>query len=57
MRLSLAKNTDEKFSIFGSIKLAIESKNLGDIAKLQTRMNKNMIELIGLYRDYNENQI
>lgn len=57
MRYALAKNTDEKFSIFGSIKLAIDSKNLSDIGKLQIRMNKNMAELTALYRDYSENQL
>lgn len=57
LRFALAKNTDERFSLFGSIKLAIANKNLSDVSKAQIKMNKTMSELSVLYMDYLDNQI
>lgn len=56
-KITLAKNTDENFSVFGSIKNAIESKNLSEISKLQLKMNLLMKETADLYKEYSENQI
>ena len=57
LKVILAKNTDESFSVFGSIKSAIDAKNLSEISKLQLRMNVHMKEIEALYREYSENQI
>ncbi|MCQ2482734.1 MAG: glutamine synthetase [Clostridia bacterium] len=57
IKIALAKNTDENYSVFGSIKSAIENKNLNEISKLQIRMNLLMNELASLYKEYSDNQI
>ena len=57
IKFSLAKNTDEHFCTFDSIKLAIKNKNLKDISRLQIKMNAAMEELRALYKDYSDNQV
>lgn len=57
LKMSLAKNTDSRISIFGAIKDAIENKNLSDISSLQVKMNSQMDELLSLYQNYCDNQI
>ncbi|MCQ2466142.1 MAG: glutamine synthetase [Clostridia bacterium] len=57
IKFSLAKNTNERFSVFDSIKLAISNKNLSDISKLQLKMNEKMNEVRALYKEYTDNQV
>ena len=57
MKFALAKNTDERFSVFGSIKLAIANKNLNEISKLQVKMNSIMSDIDVQYKQYADNQV
>ena len=57
IKFSLAKNTDEHFCTFDSIKLAIKNKNLKDISRLQIKMNAAIDEIRTLYKDYSDNQV
>lgn len=57
MKCALAKDTDEQFSTFGALKLAITNKNLNDISRLQIKMNRDMADLDNLYKQYSDNQI
>lgn len=57
MKYQLAKNSDERFSTFGAIKLAIEDKNLSELSKLQIKMNQQMSDLKKLYKEYCDNQV
>lgn len=53
----LAKNSSENTSIFTHIKNSLESKDLKEISKLQIKMNREMLELAAMYREYSDNQI
>ena len=57
LKLNLAKDTDERTSIFSCIKNSLESKDLKEISKLQIRMNRDMDEIADLYKRYSDNQI
>ncbi|MBR3031810.1 MAG: glutamine synthetase, partial [Clostridiales bacterium] len=57
IRNHLAKDTSDYVSVFKEIRLAIDSKNLKELSKLQQKMNSMMNEMTKLYAEYGANQI
>jgi glutamine synthetase len=57
IKLSLAKDTSERTSIFSCIRNSLEANDLREISKLQLRMNSSMNDLAELYRKYEDNQV
>ena len=57
LRRRLAKDTKDHVSIFTEIRLAIDSRNLKELSRLQLVMEQYMNELRSRYMEYSQNQV